>query len=157
MEELHAIRSHPLCRGLHRPGSTRRGSGLVKMIAIKRCIEHFGLSRAILFSQRKVIRSCAHLMLVIHSGSGNKSYWLDFLRDFLSCPLLEIVWDNTLQTWHPRPSYHSSNAKITSDVLRASLNNSFKDYCSSASSAYKRYYFEKHIYKWHLCIKGNMD
>jgi hypothetical protein len=33
-----------------RPG---RGSGLVQMISIKRYIEHFGLSRAILFSQRK--------------------------------------------------------------------------------------------------------
>jgi hypothetical protein len=30
------------------------GSGLVQMIAIKRCIEHFGLSRAIFFANKNV-------------------------------------------------------------------------------------------------------
>jgi hypothetical protein len=72
-------------------------------------------------------------MLVTQLDSGSKSHPLDFLGDFHSCPLTEIIQDNTLQTWHLIYLYHSSNAKITSDVLRASLNNSFKDY-------------------WHLCI-----
>jgi hypothetical protein len=53
---------------------------------------------------------------------------LDFIGDFRSCPLPEIVGDNTLQTWHLISLYRSSNAKLTSDVLRASLNDSFKDY-----------------------------
>jgi hypothetical protein len=80
------------------------------------------------FRKEKVIRSCAHLMLVTQSGFGNKSHRLDFLGDFRSCPLPEIVRDKTLQTWHPVSLYRSSNAKIASDVLWASLNNSFKDY-----------------------------
>jgi hypothetical protein len=75
------------------------------------------------FRKEKVIRSCTHLMLVIQSGSGNKSHGLGFIGDFRSCPLPETVPDNTLQTWHPISVYRSSNAKITSDVLRASLNN----------------------------------
>jgi hypothetical protein len=61
-------------RGLHGPGlvvhimfGSGPGSGLLQMIAIKSYIEHFGLSRAIIVSQRKVIRSCAHLMLVTQS------------------------------------------------------------------------------------------
>lgn len=37
------------------------GSVLRQMIAIKRYIEDFGLSRATSFSQRKVIRSCDHV------------------------------------------------------------------------------------------------
>jgi hypothetical protein len=67
-------------------------------------------------------------MLVTQSGSGNKSHLLDFLGDFRSCPLAEIVLDNTLQTWHPTSLYSSSNDKITPDVLRATLNNLFKNY-----------------------------
>jgi hypothetical protein len=74
------------------------GSGLVIIIAIKHYIEYFGLSRAILFSQKEVVCSCAHRMLVTQSGSGNKSHRLDFLGDFRSCHLPEIVRDNTLQT-----------------------------------------------------------
>jgi hypothetical protein len=61
-------------------------------------LEHFGLSGPFLFRGEKVIRSCAHLMLVTQSGSGNKSHRLDFLGDFRSCPLPEIVRDNKLQT-----------------------------------------------------------
>jgi hypothetical protein len=94
------------------------GSGIVLMIAIKRYIEHFGLSRANLFFRKEeVIRSCAHLILVTQSGCGYKSHLLDFLWDFLSCPLPEIVPDNILQTWHPISLYRSSNAKITWNVL----------------------------------------
>jgi hypothetical protein len=102
-----------------RPGSTdidwfRPDSGLVHMIAIKRYIEHFGLSRKIIFFRKKqVIRSCAYLMLVTQLGSGNKSHRLDFLGDFCSCPLPEIVRDNTLHTCHPISLCRSSNAKIT--------------------------------------------
>jgi hypothetical protein len=59
------------------------GSGLFQVIVLKRYIEHFGLSQAIIFSQR---RSCAHLMLVTLSGSGNKSHRLDFFGNFCSCP-----------------------------------------------------------------------
>jgi hypothetical protein len=58
------------------------------MIAMKR-LEHFGLSRAILFRKEKVIRSCAHLVVVTQSGSGNKSHRLDFLGDFRSYSLPE--------------------------------------------------------------------
>jgi hypothetical protein len=72
------------------------------------------------FRKEKIIRSCAHLMLVTQSGSANKSHRLDFLRDFRSCLLPEIVRKNTVETWHPISLYRSSNAKITSDVLRAS-------------------------------------
>jgi hypothetical protein len=61
----------------------------------------------------------------------------DFLGDFRSCLLPETVRDNTLQTWHPISLCRFWNAKITSDVLRKSLNNSFKDY-------------------WNLCIKRDM-
>jgi hypothetical protein len=103
-------------------------SGLIQIIAVKRYIEHFVLSRAIVFFHKeKVVRTCAHLMLVTLSGSGNKSHRLDFLGDFRCCYLPEIVRDNTLQAWHPISLYRSSNAKVTSHVLRASLNNPFKD------------------------------
>jgi hypothetical protein len=95
------------------------GSGLVQMTAIKRYIEHFGLYLTILFSQRKFTRSCDHLMLV------KQSHRFDFLRDFHSCPRPEIVRENTLQTWHAISLYRSSNAKITSYILTASLNKSF--------------------------------
>jgi hypothetical protein len=66
-----------------------------------------------------------------------KSHWLDFLGDFCSCPSPEMAQHNTFQTWHPVCLLHSSNAKITSDVLRASLHFLLKEY-------------------WHLCIKRNM-
>jgi hypothetical protein len=56
---------------------------------------------------------------------------------FVAAPLPEIVRDNILQTWHLMSLYRSSNARVTSDVLRASLNNSFK-------------------YYWHLCKKRIM-
>jgi hypothetical protein len=39
------------------------------------------------FRKENAIRSCAHLMLVTQSGSGNKSHRLNFLGDFRSCPL----------------------------------------------------------------------
>jgi hypothetical protein len=55
---------------------------------------------AVFFRKENVIRSCAHLMLVTQSDSGNKSHRPDFLADFRSC-LPETVRDNTLQTWHP--------------------------------------------------------
>jgi hypothetical protein len=85
-----------------------------------------------------VIRSCAQLMLVTQSDFGNKSHWIDLIGDFFTCTLSEIVRDNTLQTWHPMSLYRSSNTKITSDVLRESLNSSsFKD-C------------------WHLCIERDV-
>jgi hypothetical protein len=93
-----------------------------------------GFLGRLFFRKEKSIRNCAHLMLVTQSSSGNKSHGLHFLGDFLSCPLPEIVQDNTLQNWRLKCLYRSSKAKITSDVLEASLNNSFKDY-------------------WHLCIK----
>jgi hypothetical protein len=50
--------------GYHRLCS---GSGRVQMIAIKRCIEHFGISRAIFFNKEKCIRNCSQLMLVTQS------------------------------------------------------------------------------------------
>jgi hypothetical protein len=87
--------------------------------------------------KEKFTRSCAHPMLVTRSCSRNKSHQLGFLGDFRSCSLPQVVRDNTLKTCHPMSLYRSSNAKITSDVLKVSLNNSFKD-C------------------WHLCIKIKM-
>jgi hypothetical protein len=78
------------------------------------------------FRKEKVIRSCAHLMLVTQSGSGNKSHRLDCLGNFRSCPLPQIVRDNTLQTWYPISLYRSPNAEITLDGFRESLNNSNK-------------------------------
>jgi hypothetical protein len=60
-------------------------------------------------------------MLVTKSGSGNKFHRLDFLGDFHSCPLPEIVPDNNLHTWYLISLYRFSNAKITSDVLAAFL------------------------------------
>jgi hypothetical protein len=62
-------------------------------------------------------------MLVTQSGSGNKSHRLDFLGDFRSCPHPKTVQDNTLQTSHTIYLYRSSNAQISSDVFRASCNN----------------------------------
>jgi hypothetical protein len=106
------------------------GSGLVEMIAGKRCIEHYilGFLGPLVFRKEKVIHSCAYLMLLTLSVCGNKSHRLGFLCDFRIGPLPEIVRDNTLQTWHPISLYRSSNAKITSDVRRASLSNPLKDY-----------------------------
>jgi hypothetical protein len=99
------------------------GLGLVQMITIMCYIEHYRLSWAILFfCKGKVICSCTHLVLAT-VRLRNKSHWLDFLRDFRSCLLPDIVPDNILQTWHPISLCHSSNARITSDVLRALLNN----------------------------------
>jgi hypothetical protein len=103
------------------------GSGLVQIIAITCFLNISDFLWPFLFRKEKAIRSCAQLMLVTQSGSGNKSLRLDFLGDFRSCPLPEIV---------PISLYRSSNVKITSDIPRASLNNSFKD-C------------------WHFCIKRN--
>jgi hypothetical protein len=60
-----------------RPGSNERSQKL----------ENLGLSRDILFHKEKVVRSCAHPMLVTQSGSGNKSHKLHFLGYFHSCPL----------------------------------------------------------------------
>jgi hypothetical protein len=80
---------------------------------------------------------CMSLRNWVRSGSENKSHRFDFLWNYRSCPLPEIVRDNTLQIWRSIPLHRSSKAKITSDVLRASLNSSFKDY-------------------WHLRIKRNM-
>jgi hypothetical protein len=78
--------------------------------------------------KEKVIRICAHLRPVTPSDSGKKNHRLDFLGDFYSFPIQEIVRVNPKQNWHPITLYRSLNAKITSDVLKASLNNSFKDY-----------------------------
>jgi hypothetical protein len=68
-------------------------------------------------------------MLVTQWDSGYKSHRLYFVGDFHSCPFAEIFRGNALQTWHPIALCCSSNTKITTDVLRASLNNSFKNYC----------------------------
>jgi hypothetical protein len=123
-------------RGLHGPGP---GLGLVAQIMFRFRSGSNDSTQTLyrtfwpflghsFFAKKKVICSCAYLMLVTQLDSGNKSHQLDFVRDFCSCPLPEIVRDNTLQTWHPISLYHSSNAKITTNVLRASLNNSLKDY-----------------------------
>jgi hypothetical protein len=79
------------------------------MMTIKRHTEHFKLPRVIHFCKEKVIRSCAHLMLVTQSGSGNKFHQLHFLVSFRSCPLPEIVLDKYLKTSHPIYFYRSSN------------------------------------------------
>jgi hypothetical protein len=42
-----------LCKGLDGPGPGP-GSGQVQMLAVKRYVEHFGPSRAVLFSKEKV-------------------------------------------------------------------------------------------------------
>jgi hypothetical protein len=57
------------------------------MVATKRYIQHSGFSRAILCSEKKVIRSCAHLEFAIHSGYGNRSQRLDFLGNSHGHPL----------------------------------------------------------------------
>jgi hypothetical protein len=120
---------HPveLCTGLSLVTRIMFGSGpdsgLVQMITIK-CLKNIsGFLGPFFFRKYKVLRSCTHLTLVTQSGSGNKSHRLDFLGDCRSCPILEIVRGNTLQTWYSLSLYRSSKAKITSDVLRASLNN----------------------------------
>jgi hypothetical protein len=94
-------------------GPTRPGPHRYKTV-IKRKIEHFRLSRVILFRKEKIIRKSARRMLVPQSDSGNKSHRPHFLRDFRSCP---SQWDTNSQTWHPVLLYSSSNAKINSDVL----------------------------------------
>jgi hypothetical protein len=102
--------------GLHGPGPGP-GPG-----SIRCCIEHFGRSRTFFRKEKSFVLeliSCSWHK----SDSGNKSHRLDFLGDFHSCPLPEIFRDNTLQTWHPISLYRSSNAKITSHVFTASLNN----------------------------------
>jgi hypothetical protein len=50
-----------------------------------------GFLGPLFFCKDKVIHSCTHLMLITQSGSGNKSHKLDFLGDFRSCTLPEIV------------------------------------------------------------------
>jgi hypothetical protein len=102
-------------------------SDLVQMLAIKPHRRHFDLSWPIVPPpppQRTLIRSCSHLKLVTQSDSGKKSYWLDFIRDFRSCPLPGIVPHSTLQTGHLIFLWRSSEAKINLKVVRASL----KDY-----------------------------
>jgi hypothetical protein len=113
------------------------GSGLVKIIAIKGHIKHFGRSWAIVFPQRK---SYSQLRSSYASDTvGLRKYPTDLIPSgiFVYAHLPEIVRDNTLQTWHLISLYCSSNAKTTSDVLRASFNHSFKDY-------------------WNFCIKRNL-
>jgi hypothetical protein len=113
------------------------GLDLLHRTAPKRYVEHFGPYRAILLRKGSAVRSCALLMLVAQSGSGNRPHRLDFLGYFHNCPIPEIAPDNTLRTWHPVSLYRTSNAKVTSDVPRASVNNSVKDY-------------------WHLCLKNRI-
>jgi hypothetical protein len=81
------------------------------------------------FRKEKLVHSYSQLKLVTQSDSGNKSDRIDFLGDFRSCPKQAIVRDDTLQTWDPVSLYPSSNAKIIPQVLRALLNNPFKDGC----------------------------
>jgi hypothetical protein len=71
------------------------------MTATKHFIENFEPFRAVLFLQRKVIPSCANLVPVIQLDPGNKLHRIDFLGDFRTCLLPEIVRDNSLQTWYP--------------------------------------------------------
>lgn len=78
--------------------------------------------------QKKINRTCAHLMLATQLGSGNKSQRFEFFWDFHSCLLPQMVQNKTLQTWYPMSLYRSSNTNIPKDVLRVSLNNSIKDY-----------------------------
>jgi hypothetical protein len=81
------------------------------------------------------MRSFSHLTLSTLWGLFKQIPSTEFLEDCHSYPLAEIFRSNTIQIWHPISPYVFSNAKITSDVLTASLNNSFKDY-------------------WHLCVKN---
>jgi hypothetical protein len=130
-------------RGLHRPGA---GLGLVAQImfgpgpnntnqTLKRTSRAFSGHS---FIVKKKLFVVALILCSWHSRAQETNPTdLIFSGILDSCPLPEIVRDNTLQTWHPISLYHFPNAKITSDVLRASLNNSFKDY-------------------WHLCIKEHV-
>jgi hypothetical protein len=65
-------------------------------------------------------------MLGTQLGSGYESHGLDLLEDFRSCRISEVVRGNALKTSYPIALYRSSDAKATSDVLSASLNNSGK-------------------------------
>lgn len=104
------------------------------MIAIKRYIEHFGLSRDIIFTKEKCFRVCGHLVVVVQSEINRTDFIL--FGNLRRCPHAEVFRQNFLQIWRPIPLYLSSSVKSTSDILRASLNNLSKDY-------------------WHFCIKLN--
>jgi hypothetical protein len=66
-------------------------------------------------------------MLLTHSGSGNIRP-TSFSRGFSKLPHPRNISRYTLKTWHTIALYRSSNAKITSTALRASINNSLKGY-----------------------------
>jgi hypothetical protein len=89
------------------------------------------LGLAILSSQRKKIRSWGSPHARDTVGLRIRIRPTYFLGDYRSCPLSERVRGNSLQTRQLIALDHSSNAKITSVVLWASLNNSFKDYWHS--------------------------
>jgi hypothetical protein len=116
----HCTAGDCLNRGLRELARGNTVKVLVRMIAIKRYVEHFGLYRAILFSQRK-IRRCA--CRSVDTGPIHRFY---FLGNFHSCGLTEMVQDNILTTWHPIALCRPSNVIITSDVIWASWNISLK-------------------------------
>lgn len=105
------------------------------MIAMKHYIEHFIFCRAVLFSTEKNY-SYLHSSYACDAVKL-RSHGLDSHENFRSCPVPQTVQDNTSQTCHPITLYHSSNTRITSDVIRATLNSLFS-------------------YYWHLCIKRNV-
>lgn len=91
------------------------------MMTMKLYAEHFGRSRVILFSQRKSYSQLPSSYASDVAGLQLQIPSTFFLGDFRSYPVPEIVRDSTLQPWHQIYLYRSSNSKITSDVITASL------------------------------------
>jgi hypothetical protein len=78
-------------RGLHGPGpglvaQMMFGFGLGSNYSNQTFWNISGFLCPFCFSNKKVIRSCVHLILVTQSGSGNKSRRLDFPGVFVAAP-----------------------------------------------------------------------
>jgi hypothetical protein len=87
------------------------------MLANKNKIKHLELFFFFfLFFCKEKLFMVVLTLRVTHAGSENESNQFDFLRNFHSFPTQQIFRVNALETWHPIDLYHSSNAKITSDV-----------------------------------------
>lgn len=76
------------------------------------------------FSKEKVIPIFARPMLVTQPGSGKKFHRFDFFEDPLPEKWFAVApYGLDIQL----PLCSSTNARLISDVLKASLNNAFKD------------------------------
>jgi hypothetical protein len=116
-------------KGIRGPGAVPGSTDTVRVRAWLRCWQS-ALRRTFLASSGHFFFG-KELFIVALRLPRTDLIFLGIL--FHSCLLPEMFWSNMLQTYCLISLYRCLNAEITSDILRASLKDSFKNY-------------------WHLCI-----